>query len=93
MAEDVGGDDGSSLSSQVSAIGSPRQWWHWEAHCAKHLRSVGYTEIDQWRSCFWHEQLKIFLVVYVDDFKLAGPAKTIKKGWDLIRRGINWACT
>jgi len=30
----------------------------------------------------------LFLVVYVDDFKLAGPAKAIKKGWDLIRKGI-----
>ena len=28
------------------------------------------------------------MVVYVDDFKLAGPAKAIKKGWDLIRKGI-----
>ena len=26
--------------------------------------------------------------MYVDDFKLAGPAKAIKQRWDLIRKGI-----
>ena len=42
--------------------------------------SVGFTEIDPWRSCFWHDVLKLYLVVYVDDFKLAGPTPAIKKG-------------
>ena len=32
--------------------------------------------------------LKLYLVMYVDDFKLAGPATAIKKGWELIRKGI-----
>ena len=30
----------------------------------------------------------MFLVVYVDDFKLAGPSGNIPKGWALIRKGI-----
>ena len=34
---------------------------------------------------FWHPELKLFLVVYVDDFKLCGPADNLKAGWDLIR--------
>ena len=42
----------------------------------------------QRKSCFWHDVLNLFLVVYVDDFKLAGPATAIKKGWELIRRGV-----
>jgi hypothetical protein len=29
------------------------------------------------------------LVVYVDDFKLAGPAQNLPMGWKLIRKGIN----
>ena len=73
---------------KLALYGHPDSGGHWEAHCAKHLRSVGYTDIDPWRSCFWHEQLKLFLVVYVDDFKLAGPAKAKKKWLELIRRGI-----
>ena len=32
--------------------------------------------------------LKLYLVVYVDDFKLAGPASAINNGWELIRKGI-----
>ena len=28
------------------------------------------------------------MVVHVDDFKLAGPATSIKEGWQLIRKGI-----
>ena len=27
---------------------------HWEAHCAKHLRSVVFTEFDPWRSLGLH---------------------------------------
>ena len=30
----------------------------------------------------------MFLVVYVDDFKLAGSIGSISKGWALIRKGI-----
>ena len=50
---------------------------HWEAHCGKHLRSVGYSEIDPCRSCFWHEQLKLFLVV---SSSLGQPRQSRKGG-------------
>ena len=29
------------------------------------------------------------LVVYVDDFKLAGPKENLAKGWALIRQGLD----
>ena len=29
--------------------------------------------------------MKLFLVVYVDDFKLAGPKENSARGWELIR--------
>ena len=41
-----------------------------------------------WSSCFFHAKLKLYLVVYIDDFKLAGPAENMEKGWELIRRDI-----
>ena len=28
---------------------------------------------EEWPVCYYHEKLKLMLVVYVDDFKLAGP--------------------
>ena len=52
------------------------------------MRSVGFVDCDPWRSCFWHPGLKLFLVVYVDDFKLAGPAANLNEGWRLIRSGL-----
>ena len=33
--------------------------------------------------------LLLFLVIYVDDFKLSGPADNLPKGWDLIAKGLN----
>ena len=39
-------------------------------------------------SCYYHPSLELFLVVYVDDFKMAGPQKNMKEGWKLIRKGI-----
>ena len=50
--------------------------------------SAGFENIPDWRSCYYHKRLDLFLVVYVDDFKLSGPATTIKEGWQLIRKGI-----
>ena len=44
--------------------------------------------IPDWRSCCYPERLDLFLVTYVDDFKLSGPATMIKEGWHLICKGI-----
>jgi hypothetical protein len=72
----------------LALYGHPDSGGCWEAHCESHLRSVGFVDVDPWRSCFWHPRLKLFLVVYVDDFKLAGPKECLEEGWALIRQGI-----
>jgi hypothetical protein len=61
---------------------------YWEQHCNSHLVSVGFTPISDWRSCCFHPKLQLFLVVYVDDFKLAGPARNLPTGWELIRQKV-----
>lgn len=33
--------------------------------------------------------IKLFFIVYVDDFELAGPKANMKEGWVLIRHGPN----
>ena len=33
---------------------------------------------------FYHPELKLLLVVYVDDFKMSGPKDNMSKGWSLI---------
>ena len=38
---------------------------------------------------FFHPELKLLLVVYVDDFKMAGPIESMSKGWKLIASKID----
>jgi hypothetical protein len=33
--------------------------------------------------------MRLLLIIYVDDFKLAGPEENISKGWDLLRTRID----
>ena len=69
----------------LSLYGHPDAGGYWERHCDKHLIAVGFKPIREWRSCYFHDELKLFLVVYVDDFKLAGPREHLQKGWDLLQ--------
>ena len=53
------------------------------------LKSVGFEALGiSWPSCYYHKRLSLFLVIYVDDFKMAGPEKSIKDGWSLLRKGL-----
>jgi len=72
----------------ISLYGHPDSGGYWERHCQEHLTRHGFKEITAWRSCYMHEKLQLFLVVYVDDFKLAGPVKNLDKGWQLIRQRV-----
>ena len=44
---------------------------------------------DTWPSCYFNVELRLYLVVYVDDFKLAGPAKHLAEGWKRLRKGLD----
>ena len=35
-----------------------------------------------------HPKLGVMLVVYVDDFKMAGPKENLSKAWDLVKSKI-----
>jgi hypothetical protein len=50
---------------------------------------VGYESLgSEWPSVFYRKELKLFLTIYVDDFKLAGPEENLEKGWALLRQKI-----
>ena len=49
---------------------------------------VGFKEISSWRSVYFHAELRVLLVVYVDDFKMAGPKSGVTEAWRLIRLKI-----
>ena len=73
---------------RLALYGHPDSGGFWERHCEAHVKSVGFEPITDWRSCFWHPVLKLFLVVYVDDFKLSGPVGSLPEGWRLLRGGL-----
>ena len=61
--------------------GHPDAGTFWEQHCDE---SVG----EEWPSVYTHPELQFVLVVYVDDFKMAGPKNNLKKGWELLREKL-----
>ena len=53
----------------------------WERHLEQGLSEVDFEPIDEnWPSVFFHKRLQLFLMVYVDDFKLAGPSDNLAEG-------------
>ena len=51
------------------------------------LLNCGFTSLGhcgEWRSVYFHYGLKALVIVYVDDFKLAGPSDALKKAWNPI---------
>ena len=53
--------------------GHPDSGSFWEEHCEAAVKEVGFETVEDWPSCYWHPTKKLFLSVYVDDFKMAGP--------------------
>ena len=72
----------------LALYGHPNSGGYWEQHCERHLRAVGFQDVPNWRSVFWHPILQTLLVVYVDDFKLAGPQECLERAWTEIRDKI-----
>ena len=50
-----------------------------------HVIAQGFTPIPEWQSCYFHEELQLFLVIYVDDFKMSGPEESLVEGWKKLR--------
>ena len=69
--------------------GHPDAGGYWEKHCNDHLAKIGFVPVDNWPSMFWHQELSLLLMVYVDDFEMAGPKAGLVKGWKLIREGLD----
>ena len=73
---------------RLALYGHPDSGGHWERRCERYLQAAGFEPVREWRSVFWHKKLKTLLVVYVDDFKMAGPTKSLPEAWRLLREGI-----
>ena len=69
--------------------GHPDSGTMWEQHCDLHVKSMGFVPVgEEWPSCFVQLKLRLLLVVYVDDFKMAGPKDNLPTGWSLLQKGL-----
>ena len=75
----------------LALYGHPDSGGIWEKHCEDQLKTVGWTPVlpEIWQSIFYHAELDLLLVIYVDDFKMAGPAKNLDKGWKTVESVID----
>ena len=70
--------------------GHPDAGTFWEEHCHKGVTAVGFEPVGAaWPSVYVHKELNLLLVVYVDDFKMAGPKQNLAKGWTLLRKNLS----
>ena len=70
--------------------GHPHTGTFWETQCDKAACEVGFVPIANWPSCYVHAKLKLFLVVYVDGFKISGPQVNMARGWKLTQPRLNF---
>ena len=53
------------------------------------MSSVGFAPVgEEWPSCYFQYKLRLFFVIYVDDFKMAGPKDNLSSGWSLLQKGL-----
>ncbi len=70
--------------------GHPDSVTMWEVKCDQDVKDVGFEAIGaEWPSVYFHYTLKLLLIIYVDDFKMAGPEANLDEGWELIRTKLN----
>ena len=70
----------------VALYGHPEAGGWWERHCNKIVTEAGFKPISNWSSLYWHEELKLMMWVYVDDFRIGGPKENLPKGWALLNK-------
>ena len=74
----------------LALYGRPDSGGIWENHLNGRVGKEGWKQIlpDIWQNIFYHAEYNSMLVVYVDDFKLAGPTENMDKAWASIRRAV-----
>lgn len=65
----------------------------WERHCDRRMKAKGFKPLENWPSCYFHGDLKLILMIYVDDFKLAGPKANLSIGWKMIQEAVEMGRT
>eukprot|EP00959_Pyramimonas_sp_CCMP1952_P307282 6431763-Pyramimonas_sp.AAC.1 len=69
----------------LALYGHPDSGGYREQRCEGHVTAKGFVKCSPWLSCDFHKELKLFLIIYVDGFKLSGPADKLAEGWKLLQ--------
>ena len=57
--------------------------------CHTAVQKVGFKPLgEEWPSLYFHPEMKLLLVIYVDDLKMAGPTEQLPKGWSMLRKEL-----
>ena len=68
--------------------GHPLAGLIWEKHCQKSILTAGFEKIPGWECLFVHRAKKLFLSVYVDDFRMAGVKCNMKQMWNKLKETL-----
>ena len=67
--------------------GHPDSGTFWEERCDESVRAMGFQPLgEEWLSVYTHPELQLVLVVYVGDFKMAGPRSCFVRSCVLSRK-------
>ena len=69
----------------ANLYGHPLAGLYWERHCHKALTKIGFQLVQGWECLYVHDEAKLFLSVYVDDFKMAGIKRNLAPMWARLR--------
>ena len=60
-------------------------------HCDKIVKKAGFEPLPpEWPSCYFNKALCMFLIIYVDDFKMAGKRVNFQEAWKRLIDGGSW---
>ena len=65
------------------------RYGHPDAAARLYIQKVGFKPLGvEWPSLYFHPDLKLLLVIYVGDLKMAGPKEHLSKGWKMLRQEL-----
>ena len=73
----------------LSLYGHPKAGLYWEKHCKKTILAAGFKPVQGWECLYKHPVKKLFLSIYVDDFKMAGLRENLTPMWAELRKGLD----
>ena len=76
---------------KLNLYGHPLAGLHWEKHCRQALTTCGFQPVTGWECLYKHTEAKLFLSVYVDDFKMAGRKESLAPMWAKLGKHLDLA--